>query len=167
MKKMSKMNVNELRAYAVELGADEKKLYGASKEALKVIINELKKEDKEDKEMENKRGMLNNLTVKDLRELAKDNDIKGMSRASKEELITALMFCNWGASNPEEHTIKISKVTMYAFTGMVIGEFEAEDDGEHILVYTESKGELMFDRKTGKEITDRNKARYANRVERA
>jgi len=125
------------------------------------------KENKEDKEMTNKREVLNNMTVKELRAEAKAHGIEGMSRAKKEELIAALMFHNYGQPDPEEHTTKINKVTMYAFTGMVIGEFVAEDDGEHILVYTESRGELMFDRETGKEITDPKKARYANRVERA
>lgn len=125
------------------------------------------KENKEDKEMTNKKEMLNNMTVKELRTEAKAQGIKGMSRAKKEELIAALMFYNYGQPDPEEHTVEISKVHMYAFTGMYIGEFEAEDNGEYILVYTERKGELMFDRKTGKEITNRSKARYANRVERA
>lgn len=112
--------------------------------------------------MTNKREMLNNMTVKELREEAKAQDIKGMSRAKKEELIEAIM----GAAGAENGaTVEISKVKMYAFTGMYIGEFDAECDGEHILVYTESKGELMFDLKTGKEVTDAAKARYANRVE--
>ena len=112
--------------------------------------------------MTNKREMLNNMTVKELREEAKAQDIKGMSRAKKEELIEAIMGVA-GAKNGA--TVEISKVKMYAFTGMYIGEFDAECDGEHILVYTESKGELMFDIKTGKEVTDKAKARYANRVE--
>ena len=96
--------------------------------------------------MENKKEVLNNMTVKELRAEAKAQGIEGMSRAKKEELIAALMFHNYGQPDPEEHTVEISKVHMYAFTGMYIGEFE---------------------RKTGKEITNRSKARYANRVERA
>lgn len=40
---MSKKNVNELRAIAVSLGADEKSLYGTSKTALIIIIDQLKR----------------------------------------------------------------------------------------------------------------------------
>ena len=61
----------------------------------------------------------------------------------------------------------VKKVKMYAFTGMYIGEFEAEYGDEYMLVYTEKKGELAFDTKTGKEVTTKAKARYANRIERA
>lgn len=43
MKPMSKMNVNELRELAVSLGADRKRLYGTSKQALIIIISDLKK----------------------------------------------------------------------------------------------------------------------------
>lgn len=139
------------------------KLFAEDGDAEELWGNETVEENKEDKEMTNKREMLNNMTVKELREEAKAQDIKGMSRAKKEELIEAIM----GAAGAENSgaTIEISKVKMYAFTGMYIGEFDAECDGEHILVYTESKGELMFDIKTGKEVTDAAKARYANRVE--
>ena len=42
MTKLSKMNINELREYAVSLGADRKKLYGSSKNALIIIINKLR-----------------------------------------------------------------------------------------------------------------------------
>lgn len=139
------------------------KLFAEDGDAEELWGNETVEENKEDKEMTNKREMLNNMTVKELRAEAKAQDIKGMSRAKKEELIEAIM----GAAGAENSgaTIEISKVKMYAFTGMYIGEFDAECDGEHILVYTESKGELMFDIKTGKEVTDAAKARYANRVE--
>ena len=44
MKKISKMNVNELRELAVSLGADRKKLYGTSRQAMVIIIDKLKKE---------------------------------------------------------------------------------------------------------------------------
>lgn len=116
----------------------------------------------EDTEMENKREMLNNMTVKELRAEAKAQGIEGMSRAKKEELIAALM----NGTEPE-FTVEISKVHMYAFTGMYIGEFEAEVRDGKIIVNTTSKGELVFDISTGKEITTAAKARYANRVERA
>lgn len=120
----------------------------------------------EDTEMENKKDMLNSMTVKELRAEAKAQGIEGMSRAKKEELIAALMFHNYGQPDPEL-TIEISKVHMYAFTGMYIGEFDAEVRDGNIIVNTTSKGELVFDISTGKEITTAAKARYANRVERA
>lgn len=37
--KLHKMNTNQLRDLAVELGYDRKKLYGTSKQALIVLIN--------------------------------------------------------------------------------------------------------------------------------
>ena len=39
-----KMDINKLRALAVSLGADEKRLHGTSKQALVIIIDKLKKE---------------------------------------------------------------------------------------------------------------------------
>ena len=45
-KPMSKMNCNELRELAVSLGADRKKLYGTSKTALIIIVDNLKKKNK-------------------------------------------------------------------------------------------------------------------------
>lgn len=85
-----------------------------------------------------------------------------MSKAKKDELIAALMNVT-----ESEFTVEISKVHMYAFTGMYIGEFDAEVKDGKIIVNTTSKGELVFDISTGKEITTAAKARYANRVERA
>ena len=131
------------------------------------------KENKEDKEMkevtreEARAQVVKNYTVKEMREALKEAGVKGISRAKKNELVEMMLDLEEKKSDEKSVTVKISKVHMYAFTGMYIGEFEAEDNGEYILVYTERKGELMFDRKTGKEITKRNKARYANRVERA
>lgn len=142
------------------------KLFAEDGDAEELWGNETAEENKEDTEMENKREMLNNMTVKELRAEAKAQGIEGMSRAKKDELIAALMFHNYGQPDPE-FTVEISKVKMYAFTGMYIGEFDAEVKDGKILVYTESKGELMFDLETGKEITDEAKARYANKVERA
>lgn len=43
--KISKMNTNELRELAISLGADRKKLYGTSRQALIIIIDKLKKEE--------------------------------------------------------------------------------------------------------------------------
>ena len=112
-------------------------------------------------EMESKREMLNNMTAKELRAEAKAQGIEGMSRAKKDELIEALMNNGENTGN----TIQISKVRMYAFTGMFIGEFEAEVQDGKILVSTASRGELMFDLNTGKEICEESKVRWANRVE--
>ena len=41
---LSKMKINELRNIAIELGADPKKLYGTSKQALIIKISQLQKE---------------------------------------------------------------------------------------------------------------------------
>ena len=43
-KSLSRMNTNELRDLAVELGADRKKLYGTSKQSLILTIDRLRKE---------------------------------------------------------------------------------------------------------------------------
>lgn len=42
-KSLSRMNTNELRDLAVELGADRKKLYGTSKQSLILTIDRLRK----------------------------------------------------------------------------------------------------------------------------
>lgn len=142
------------RAYVEEL-------FQKDEDVEEIWGNEATKENKEDNEMESKREMLNNMTVKELRAEANAQGIERMSRAKKDELIEALMNNGENTGN----TIQISKVNMYAFTGMFIGEFEAEVQDGKIMVNTTSKGELMFDLKTGKEIADKNKSRYANRVE--
>ena len=43
-KPVSKMNANELRAYAVALGEDRNRLYGTSNDALRMIIRKLERE---------------------------------------------------------------------------------------------------------------------------
>lgn len=43
-KTISRMNADELRAYAVLLGADGKRLYGTSKDTLKMICSRLERE---------------------------------------------------------------------------------------------------------------------------
>lgn len=43
----SKMNTNQLRDYAVSLGADRKKLYGTSKQSLLITISKLERQKKE------------------------------------------------------------------------------------------------------------------------
>lgn len=113
---------------------------------------------------DNRKEALNNMTVKELRAEAKAMNIEGISRAKKEELIEAIL--NAAGSEPA-FTATVSKVHMYAFTGMYIGEFDAEVKDGNIIVNTSSKGELVFDLETGKEITTKAKARYANKVERA
>ena len=69
---------------------------------------------------------------------------------------------NTEEDNNTNNTVEVSKVKMYAFTGMYIGEFDAKVCDDKILVYTKRKGELVFDIKTGKEV---DKKRYANRIE--
>ena len=44
--KLHKMNTNQLREFATQLGADKAKLYGTSKQALIIIISKLQKEAK-------------------------------------------------------------------------------------------------------------------------
>ena len=39
----AQMSINQLREYAVKLGADKKKLYGTSRQALLLIIARLEK----------------------------------------------------------------------------------------------------------------------------
>mgnify|MGYP002765055124 CR=1 FL=1 len=95
--------------------------------------------------------MRKDMTVKELREEAKKAGIKGASRMKKADLLKALMGNG-----------KI-RVKMYAFTGMYIGEFDADVAGEGTIVNTQLKGELMFN-KEGVEITSPEKARYANRI---
>ena len=115
--------------------------------------------------MTNRKETLNKMTVKELRAEAKAMNLEGVSRAKKEELVATLMFHNWGAADVEL-TAVVSKVHMYAFTGMYIGEFDADVKDGNIIVNTSSKGELVFDLETGKEVTTKAKARYANKVER-
>lgn len=46
-KPISKMNINELREVAVSIGADRKKLYGTSRTAMLIIIDRLKRQNKQ------------------------------------------------------------------------------------------------------------------------
>ena len=109
--------------------------------------------------------VVKNYTVKEMREALKAAGIKGISRAKKDELVEMMLDLEEGELTSGSKTVSISKVKMYAFTGMFIGEFEAELKGGKILVNTSSRGELMFDLNTGKEVCDERKARWANRVE--
>ena len=115
--------------------------------------------------------IMERMTVKDLRAEAKAQGITGTSKMNKDDLITELL----AHKKSDKKTAKkkplfdksVKKVHMYAFTGMYIGEFDAEVKDGNIIVNTSSKGELVFDFETGKEITTKAKARYANTVERA
>ena len=108
--------------------------------------------------------VVKNYTVKEMRETLKAAGIKGISRAKKDELVEMMIDLGDELTSGSK-TVSISKVKMYAFTGMFIGEFEAELKDGKILVNTSSRGELMFDPNTGKEVCDEKKARWANRVE--
>ena len=108
--------------------------------------------------------VVKNYTVKEMREALKAAGIKGISRAKKDELVEMMLDLK-GELTSSSKTVSISKVKMYAFTGMFIGEFEAEVKDGKITVNTSSRGELMFDLNTGKEVCDESKARWANRVE--
>lgn len=111
----------------------------------------LKVEDDTENEVEEKK-----MTVKEMRVEAKELGIKGYSRMSKEDLQAAIE--NKKSSDSEEVTVK-----MYAFTGMLIGEFKANMEDGVVVVNTKRKGELKF--KDGLEITAPEKARWANRIE--
>lgn len=108
--------------------------------------------------------VVKNYTVKEMHETLKAAGIKGISRAKKDELVEMMLDLGDELTSGSK-TVSISKVKMYAFTGMFIGEFKAEVNDGKILVNTSSRGELMFDLNTGKEVCDERKARWANRVE--
>lgn len=119
---------------------------------------------KETTREEAREQVVKNYTVKEMREALKAAGIKGISRAKKGELVEMMLDLGDELTSGSK-TVSISKVKMYAFTGMFIGEFEAELKDGKILVNTSSRGELAFDLNTGKEVCDEKKARWANRVE--
>ena len=128
-------------------------------------ITETKEEEMKETTREEARAqVVKNYTVKEMRETLKAAGIKGISRAKKDELVEMMLDLGDELTSGNK-TVSISKVKMYAFTGMFIGEFEAELKDGKILVNTSSRGELMFDLNTGKEVCDERKARWANRVE--
>lgn len=47
-KSLVKMNTNELRDYAVSIGAERNRLYGTSKQALIIIISDLEKKQRQE-----------------------------------------------------------------------------------------------------------------------
>lgn len=128
-------------------------------------IAETKEEEMKETTREEARSqVVKNYTVKEMRETLKAAGIKGISRAKKDELVEMMLDLGDELTSGSK-TVSISKVKMYAFTGMFIGEFEAELKDGKILVNTSSRGELMFDLNTGKEVCDERKVRWANRVE--
>lgn len=128
-------------------------------------IAETKEEEMKETTREEARAqVVKSYTVKEMRETLKAAGIKGISRAKKDELVEMMIDLGDELTSGSK-TVSISKVKMYAFTGMFIGEFEAEVNDGKILVNTSSRGELMFDLNTGKEVCDERKARWANRVE--
>lgn len=128
-------------------------------------ITETKEEEMKETTREEARAqVVKDYTVKEMRETLKAAGIKGISRAKKDELVEMMIDLGDELTSGSK-TVSISKVKMYAFTGMFIGEFEAEMKDGKILVNTSSRGELMFDLNTGKEVCDERKARWANRVE--
>ena len=128
------------------------------------ITGTKEEEMKESTREEARAQIVKNYTVKEMRETLKAAGIKGISRAKKDELVEMMIDLGDELTSGNK-TVSISKVKMYAFTGMFIGEFEAELKDGKILVNTSSRGELMFDLNTGKEVCDERKARWANRVE--
>ena len=130
-----------------------------------ITENDTKEEEMKETTREEARAqVVENYTVKEMRETLKAAGIKGISRAKKDELVEMMLDLGDELTSGSK-TVSISKVKMYAFTGMFIGEFEAELKDGKILVNTSSRGELMFDLNTGKEVCDERKARWANRVE--
>lgn len=128
-------------------------------------ITDTKEEEMKETTREEARAqVVKNYTVKEMRETLKAAGIKGISRVKKDELVEMMIDLGDKLTSGSK-TVSISKVKMYAFTGMFIGEFEAEMKDGKILVNTSSRGELMFDLNTGKEVCDERKARWANRVE--
>lgn len=65
----------------------------------------------------------------------------------------------------EAETEEKTTVTVRAFTGMLIGEFEIAKETKKLLVVKTKKGdELKFDKATGLQ-TNGNNPKFANRIE--
>lgn len=155
--------------YLFSKDPDVEELWGENGVVTNRTNDEESKEEETMKEVtrEEARATVAKWNIKELREHLKDAGVKGISKAKKDELVEMVLDLEEqkDAQRQQGNSVEISKVKMYAFTGMYIGEFEAEVQDGKILVYTESKGELMFDLSTGKELCEESKARYANRVE--
>ena len=86
-------------------------------------ITETKEEEmKENTREEARAQVVKNYTVKEMRETLKAAGIKGISRVKKDELIEMMLDLGDELTSGSK-TVSISKVKMYAFTGMLIGEF--------------------------------------------
>ena len=147
------------------------KLFAEDGDAEELWGNNTSEETQEEEEMkqvtreEARAQVVKNYTVKEMREALKEAGYKGISRLSKADLVELMLDEAEAQDASRRNTVNISKVKMYAFTGMYIGEFDAEVQDGVILVNTASRGELMFDLSTGKELCEEEKARWANRVE--
>lgn len=131
----------------------------------------LKIEDEvEEKEEKKEEENMNNMTVQELRARAKEMGLKGYTKMNKAQLIATIKTAN--AINKD--TAKLQEeiaaeehhtVTVRAFTGMMIGEFEVVKETKTQLVVKTKKGdELKFDKKTGLQ-TNGNNPKFANRIE--
>lgn len=108
------------------------------------------------------------MTVKDLREEAKALGLKGISRMKREQLEQVIEEAKAQAEFEVEHEAKAGApimVTMKAFTGMTLGEFEVVTIGSEIVIVATKKGEMAFDRNTGVQLHSNN-PRFANKIER-
>lgn len=125
-------------------------------------VEEVKENEREEKTM----------TVKEMRAEAKEMGIKGYSRLSKKELQTVIAVAKsanriFGKQDEktEAETEEKTTVTVRAFTGMLIGEFEVTKETKKLLVVKTKKGdELKFDKATGLQ-TNGNNPKFANRIE--
>jgi hypothetical protein len=66
-------------------------------------------------------------------------------------------------NNKEESKVE-KTIKVVAFTGMVIGEFPVKSETEKYIKVETKKGELVFDKKTGKQTNGKN-PKFANKVE--
>lgn len=109
---------------------------------------------------------LNNMTVKELREMAKAKGLTGVSRVSKEALVEMLHDITVAEQQSEPEQTKDSKeikVALRAFTGMVIGIYTAEKTSKGYNIILKSGKTIEFNKK-GQQITKKNN-RFANYIE--
>lgn len=142
--------------------ADGEECSWSSARLLKIEVEE-KEEKKEEKNM-------NNMTVQELRAEAKEMGLKGYTKMNKSQLISIIKTANainkdTAKSQEEIAAEEHHTVTVRAFTGMMIGEFEVVKETKTQLVVKTKKGdELKFDKKTGLQ-TNGNNPKFANRIE--
>lgn len=104
------------------------------------------------------------MTVKEMRAEAKEMDIKGYSRMSKEDLQKAIEANKNTVEEKAEEEKTAETVVMKAFTGMWIGEFEIIKKTKKTITILTKKGELKFDRTTGIQL-NANNPKFANHIE--